>query len=91
VAAAGSGAITAQLFKVSTAGGSEAITSTLSLTSSIITAAGTFNFPLSSGLADGKRLIDGGNGDYLRLDLVAAGTVTTQPSAFVVVEFGFSE
>lgn len=91
VAAAGSGAITVQLFKVSTGGGAQAITSTLSLTNSIVTGVGTFAFPLSAGLADGKRLIDGGAGDYLRLDVVAAGTVTTQPTADVVVEYGFCE
>ena len=91
VAAAGGGAITVQAFKVSTGGGAQAITAATSLTNSFLTAVGTFALPLSSGLADGKRLIDGGAGDYVRLDIVAASTVTTQPTADVVVEYGFCE
>jgi hypothetical protein len=91
VAAAGSGAITVTVNKVSTANGVQALTSATSLTSSVVTAEGTFALAFSSGLADGKRLIDGLAGDYVRIDLIAAGTVTTQPIAAVVLEYGFCQ
>lgn len=87
VAATGSAAITVQAFKYA---GATALTAATSLTNSVITAAGTFAVPLTN-TAEGTRLIDGTAGNYVRLDLVAAGTVTLQPTAQVVVEYGFCE
>lgn len=94
IAATGSAAITVQVFAVK-AGVVTALTAATSLTNSVITAQGNFNLAiLSAFYQDGgnaTRVIDGTAGDYLRVDLVAAGTVTLQPTAQLVSELAVKE
>ena len=94
IAAAGSLAITAQVFAVK-AGVATALTAATSLTNSVITAQGNFALAVTSTFYDGAgnatRVIDGTAGDYIRVDLVAAGTVTTQPTANIVAELAVKE
>lgn len=99
-AAAGSGAITAQVIKRNNQTGSPAdvnITATKSLTSSVVSTAdasyaiaisatdaqATFFPPAYKGAAY--------NGDTCRIDVVAAGTVTTQPQAVITCEWAVLE
>ena len=93
-AAAGSAAITVQAFKVS-GGVSTALTAATSIKNDVITAAGNFALPVTSSLFDGAgnatRVIDGTNGDTIRVDVVAAGTVTTAPSVRVTAELAVKE
>lgn len=95
VAAAGSGAITVQVFKVTAAGAATALTATVSLTSSIITANGNFAIAITSTLFDGAgngtRVIDGTAGEFLRAAVVAAGTVTTNFSGSIAAELAVKE
>lgn len=90
VAAAGSAAITVTVNKVNGAT-VVPLTAAISLTSSTITAVGNFALPLLSTLSNQNRVIDGSVGDFLRVDVIAAGTVTTNVTASVVAEFGFSK
>lgn len=95
VAAAGSGAITAQLFKVTAAGVATALTAATSLTNSVVTAVGNFNLAITSTLFDGggnaTRVIDGTAGEFLRVAIVAAGTVTTNFSGAISAELAVKE
>lgn len=94
VAAVGSGAITAQVFAVK-GGVATALTAATSLTNSVVTAEGNFNIPVTSTFFDGggnaSRVIDGTSGDYLRVDVVAAGTVTTNFSGQIAAEIAVKE
>lgn len=93
-AAVGSGAITVQVFAVK-AGVATALTAAVSLTNSVITAQGNFALAITNSFyqdgGNATRVIDGTAGDYLRVDLVAAGTVTTQPLAQIVGELAVKE
>lgn len=96
VAAAGSSTITIQLFKVSAAGVSTALTAAVSIKNDILTgAAQNIALPITATLFDGAgngtRVIDGTAGDSLRVDIVAAGTVTTAPQLTVGVELAVTE
>jgi hypothetical protein len=90
VAAVGSGAITVQVSKVTATGTVSAVTDAVSIKADVITAAGNIALPMRAAVFDGPsngdRRIDGTTGDYLRVDITAAGTVTTQPQLRVVAE-----
>ncbi|MGN6205983.1 hypothetical protein [Humibacter sp.] len=94
VAAAGSGAITVQVFAVK-GGSATAITAATSLKNDVVTAAGNFALAITSTYFDGAgnatRVIDGTSGDFIRVDIVAAGTVTTQPQCMIVAELAVKE
>lgn len=93
-AAVGSAAITVQVFAVK-AGVATALTAATSLTASIVTAQGNFAIPiLTAFYQDGgnaTRVIDGTAGDYIRVDVVAAGTVTTNYAGHIVAELAVKE
>lgn len=93
-AAAGSAAITVQVFTVK-AGVATAITAATSIKNDVITAAGNFALAITSTyFQDGgnaTRVVDGTAGDYVRVDVVCAGTVTTQPQVQIVAELGVKE
>lgn len=95
VAAAGSGAITATVSKVTASGTVTPLTAATSLQSDVVTAAGNIALPMLAsvfgGAADGARRIDGTSGDYLRVDIIAAGTVTTQPQVRIVAELAVTK
>lgn len=89
VAAVGSGAITVQVAKVTATGTVTALSAATSIKSDVITTSGNLALPiLASAFANssGARVIDGTRGDFLRVDIVAAGTITTQPQLRVVAE-----
>lgn len=91
VAAASASAVTVQVFKVSAAGVSTALTAAVSIKNDILTGtAQNIALAITSTLFDGggnaTRVIDGSSGDSLRVDVVAAGTVTTQPTLLVSAE-----
>lgn len=97
IAATGSAAITVQVFAVK-AGVATALTAATSLKNDVITAQGNFPLALTSSFyidgGNATRTIDGtaaANTDYLRVDLVAAGTVTLQPTAQIVAELAVKE
>lgn len=93
-AAAGSAAITVQVFTVK-AGVSAAITAATSLKNDVVTAAGNFALAITSTLFDGSgngtRVVDGTSGDFIRVDVVAAGTVTTNFVGTIVAELAVKE
>lgn len=95
VAAAGSGAITATVNKVTASGVVTPLTAATSLKSDVVTVAGNIALPMLAsvfgGPADGARRIDGPSGDYLRVDIIAAGTVTTQPQVRIVAELAVTK
>lgn len=88
-AAGSAGAVTVQAFKVS-GGVSTALTAAQSIKSDVIASSGNVVLPVLASLFDGpsngSRRIDGTRGDTLRVDIVAAGTITTQPVVRVVAE-----
>ncbi|MGN6205978.1 hypothetical protein [Humibacter sp.] len=89
VAAAGSGTITVQVSKVTAAGVVSPLTSATSVKSDVVTAAGNIALPMLASVFDstsGARVIDGTQGDFLRVDLVASSTISTQPQLRVVAE-----
>lgn len=94
IAATGAGAITVQVFAVK-AGVATALTAAVSLTNSVITAQGNFSLPITNSFyqdgGNATRVIDGTSGDYIRVDLVAASTVTLQPTAWIVAELAVKE
>lgn len=92
VAAASTGNVTVQVFKVSSGGTSTAITAATSIKNDVLTGnAQNIALAITSSYFDGSgnanRIIDGTSGDSLRVDVVAAGTVTTQPTLVVGAEF----
>lgn len=93
-AGVGSAAITVQVFAVK-AGVATALTAAVSLKNDVITAQGNFALAVTSSFyqdgGNATRVIDGTAGDYIRVDLVAAGTVTTQPLALIVAELAVKE
>lgn len=94
VAAAGGGAITVQVFAVK-GGSATAITAATSLKNDVVTAAGNFALAITSTYFDGAgnatRVIDGTSGDFIRVDVVAASTISTQPQAMIVAELAVKE
>lgn len=91
VAAASTGTVTVQVFKVDSAGNSTAITAATSIKNDVLTGtAKNIALPVTSTLFDGSgnasRIIDGTSGDSLRVDIVAAAAVTTQPQCVIVGE-----
>jgi len=90
-AAAGSLGITVQVFKVDNAGNSTALTAATSIKNDVLTGnAKNIALAITSSLFDGvgnaSRVIDGSNGESLRVDIVAAGTVTTAPQICLAAE-----
>lgn len=84
-AAVGGGAITARVVKrVSGAGSDTNITGATSLTSSVITGANLSVAVAITGTVK-ERVVN--VGDIVKIDLVCASTITTQPTAAIVVEF----
>jgi redox-sensitive bicupin YhaK (pirin superfamily) len=85
VAAAGGGAVTVTVVNRKAGGGSDtSITAATSLTSTVITSANTStNVPITASRSD--RVINGT--DVVKLLLTCASTITTQPTAQVVVQF----
>lgn len=82
-AAAGGGAITAQAFKRAS-GASTALTATSDLTATQFTTLDKgYAFPITG--TDAQTVFQ--KGDTLRVDVVAASTVTTQPQVVVVAEW----
>lgn len=84
-AAAGGAAITAQVIKKAAGTTDKAQCAATSLTNSIVTAEGNFAVAITAAEAD--RFVDPSSADTLRIDLVAAGTVTTQPKLAITVEY----
>ena len=86
VAAASTGAVTVQLkkYKLSTTS-DVTITAATSVKSDVITGSNV-SAALTISATTAQRVVE--VGDILRLDCVAAGTVSTQPTACVVVELG---
>ena len=93
-AAIGSLAITVQAFSVK-AGVAAALTAATSLKNDVVTAAGNFNLAITSTLFDGAgnatRVVDGTAGDFIRIDVVAAGTVTTNFVGTIAAELAVKE
>lgn len=94
IAGASASALTMQVFKRTTSLASPAdvaITAATSIKSDIITGAGTFNVSVSATVANACVVGSAPNnstlGDLVRVDIVAAGTVTTQPDLVVIVEY----
>lgn len=83
-AAAGSGAITVQAFKRDNVGtpANRTLTGTLSLV--VATADKAYAMPITT-TTDSQLIFT--PGDTLRIDVVAAGTVTTAPQAVISAEF----
>jgi hypothetical protein len=79
-AAASSGAVTVQFFKQSGAT-KTAITAATSIKSDVITGANPAVYGITITATDPVRLFQAG--DIMLVDIVAAGTVTTQPTASV--------
>lgn len=94
IAAVGSAAITAQVFAVK-GGVATALTAATSLKNDVVTAQGNFAMTVTASFYDGAgnatRVIDGTAGDYLRVDVVAAGTVTTNFSGVIAAELAVKE
>lgn len=91
VAAVGGSTVTVQVFKVDSAGTATALTAATSIKNDVLTGnAKNVALPITATLFDGagngSRIIDGTSGDSLRVDVVAAGTVTTQPQCVIVGE-----
>lgn len=87
-AAAGSGAITATAFKRDNAGtpANRTLTAAFDLTATKITVADkAYTFPILSTATEAQQVFQ--TGDTLRVDVIAAGTVTTQPQVKVVAEW----
>lgn len=91
-ASQGSGAITAIVNKVTAAGVVTPLTASTSIAG---LSAGNTAMPvltaLFDGPANGSRIIDGTRGDYLRVDVTAVGSVTTQPQLQVVAELAVKQ
>lgn len=91
-AAAGSGAITAQAFRRNNTGtpADVTITAAKSLTTSVVNptdAAYNMAITATDAQATFYPVTSTTKGDTLRIDVVAAGTVTTQPQASIVAEW----
>lgn len=90
-AAAGSSTITVQVFKVSSGGTATALCAATSIKNDVLTGnAQNIALPITSTLFDGggnaTRVIDGTAGDSIRVDIVDAGTITTQPLLTICAE-----
>jgi hypothetical protein len=89
VAAVGGGAMTVQVIKRdNTAAADVNITAATSVTNTVITAADV-NPAVAITATPQQRVLKAG--DTLKIALVAASTITTQPTATVVVELGILE
>lgn len=90
-AAASTGAVTVQVQKVDSAGNVTALCAATSIKNDVLTGnSKNIKLPVTSTLFDGgsnaSRIIDGTSGDSLRVDIVAAASITTQPQLIVAAE-----
>lgn len=97
-AAGSTGTVTAQFIKRTTSAAAPAdvnITAATSIKSDVLTATGAFNWTVTAtsinAVLVGSSASNSRLGDVLRIDVVASGTISTQPDLIGVVEYSIIE